>query len=397
VPRLVLTGRLLSAVFAFSFGTAAWSAVVVGRLVQVGEGALDLGSLFACCEVTRLPGVLLLPLASTRYGVARVARTGLLILPLLPLMTLLHPDRSWLATAFVLGAVPSMAVYVGLPALALGTAEHGREGPMLAWMALAGGAGGTLGPWAGGLLADRFGFQAGLLVLSVASCVALAALAGLQASRAEPEKSAPSTRPPLHGLLVLALSAALFASAADASAAALIPVQLFAAGLSLGEVGFVLSLGAAVAGIGLGLIGWVSRRWAPSRVVVVGLIVLGLGSLGGTPDAPMSPLLALTSGTMGLGNSAIRLGATLALAKHLGTQRAAHATSLIELVLLTGRMVGPLGLGQVAEHATPSDTFALIAILALAAPAGWLLWLVWMRVMRRSSRAAGAEAYSGIS
>jgi hypothetical protein len=73
--------RMLFVAFAVSFATAAWSAVVVGRLIQLGEGPADLGALFAVCEASRLPVLLVLPQIIGRFGAARVPGAALLGTP----------------------------------------------------------------------------------------------------------------------------------------------------------------------------------------------------------------------------------------------------------------------------------------------------------------------------
>src|SRR5437764_5216168 len=77
---------VLAAIFAFSLGSAAWSAVVAGRLTQDGAGTAVLGLLYALCEVSRLPAALLLPSVTLHHGARRVTQAGLLILLALPII-----------------------------------------------------------------------------------------------------------------------------------------------------------------------------------------------------------------------------------------------------------------------------------------------------------------------
>src|SRR6266446_9301203 len=83
---------VLMAIFAFNLGSAAWSAVVAGRLTQDGAGTAVLGVLYAVCEISRLPAALLLPSVTLRYGARRVTQFGLLVLILLPLIALTGLD-----------------------------------------------------------------------------------------------------------------------------------------------------------------------------------------------------------------------------------------------------------------------------------------------------------------
>src|SRR3977135_3835594 len=164
---------VLAAIFAFNLGSAAWSAVVAGRLTQDGAGTAVLGVLYAVCEISRLPAALLLPAVTLRYGARRVTQGGLLILLVLPLIALSGLGNGQVMLIFVLSALPAMAGYVGMPALVLGAAEAGRDGWSLAWLGLAGGAGGALGPWTGGLFADSFGLLPVLLLFAAGSALML--------------------------------------------------------------------------------------------------------------------------------------------------------------------------------------------------------------------------------
>jgi hypothetical protein len=381
--------RLASVAFVFSFGTAAWSAVVVGRLAQVGESPGGLGVLFALCEATRLPAALALPFVVARFGVGRVARVGLTALILLPWVAVAHVDAVWMQAAFVLGAAPSMAVYVGVPVVALRVAGAGREGPTLALLGLASGAGGTLGPWGGGWTADVLGTAAGLLLLAIACGVALVGLAGLRAEERVAGAAGGASLSSYTRVLWVALAAALFASAADAASAALVPLELVGLGLSLGHVGFILGAGAAVAGVGLTLLSWLSKRWQWRTVITVGMVVLALGSLAITPTALNAPLLAVGSGTIGLGASVARLGATLALLNQFGRERATHATSMVELALIGGRLVGAPGLGAVADESSTATAFTVITLVALAGIASAVAWRTWWRSPVGSRESSG--------
>src|SRR5258708_34064290 len=119
---------VLMAIFAFNLGSAAWSAVVAGRLTQDGAGTAVLGALYAICEISRLPAALLLPAVTLHYGARRVTQGGLLILLALPLIALSGFGNGRVMLIFIMSALPAMAGYVGLPALVLGPSTAGRDG-----------------------------------------------------------------------------------------------------------------------------------------------------------------------------------------------------------------------------------------------------------------------------
>src|SRR5438067_1811238 len=166
---------ILAAIFAFNLGSAAWSAVVAGRLTQEGVGTGVLGVLFAVCEISRLPAALLLPALTLHHGARRVTQVGLLVLVALPLIGLTGLETGQLMLIFVLSALPAMAVYVGMPALVIGASKPGRDGWSLALLGLAGGAGGALGPWVGGTVTDAFGVGPVLALFALGSALMLPA------------------------------------------------------------------------------------------------------------------------------------------------------------------------------------------------------------------------------
>src|SRR5260370_20539395 len=97
---------VLVAIFAFNLGSAAWSAVVAGRLTQDGAGTALLGALYAVCEISRLPAALLLPAITLHFGARRVTQAGLLTLLGLPLIALSGMNNGQLMLIFRLSALP---------------------------------------------------------------------------------------------------------------------------------------------------------------------------------------------------------------------------------------------------------------------------------------------------
>src|SRR5437773_2594783 len=139
---------------------------------------------------------------------------------------------------FSLGSGPCSAVVVG-------ASEPGRDGMSLAWLGLAGGAGGALGPWVGGSLADSFGILPVLLLFAATSAM----LIPVATFGVLPPRTAWSGWAVLagRGLPWQALAALGLASAADAGRAALVPSELVRPGEPLGDVGLLLTAGCAVA------------------------------------------------------------------------------------------------------------------------------------------------------
>src|SRR5437588_13055093 len=85
---------VLAAIFAFNLGSAAWSAVVAGRLTQDGAGTAVLGVLYAVCEISRLPAALMLPSITLRHCPRRATVFGLPALLAPPLIAVTSLETS---------------------------------------------------------------------------------------------------------------------------------------------------------------------------------------------------------------------------------------------------------------------------------------------------------------
>jgi MFS family permease len=354
---------VLAAIFAFNLGSSAWSAVVAGRLTQDGAGTAVLGVLFAVCEISRLPAALLLPALTLHHGARRVTQIGLLVLLALPLIALSGLGNAQLMLIFVLSALPAMAVYVGMPALVIGASTESRDGWSFAWMGLAGGAGGALGPWAGGLLADAGGVLPVLLLFAAGSALMLpvATFGELPPRSSWPGWTAIANRGlPWHALMALGL-----ASAADAGRAALVPGELVHQGQPLAGAGMLITGGAAVAGIGFLAFGRIADRHSAGRVLNLGLGVLVAGCFASALAVGWAPAFVVASSTLGMGASGTRLGAELALLAWLGRDRAAPAAALGETTILGGRALGAPAAGSLGDAYGGAYAFGAIGLAAL--------------------------------
>jgi MFS family permease len=385
---MVLLGRLrglnvgllsvLAAIFAFNLGSAAWSAVVAGRLTQEGAGTGVLGVLYAVCEISRLPAALLLPSATLRFGARRVTQGGLLVLLALPVIAFTGVGNGQIMLIFVLSALPAMAVYVGMPALVIGASRSGRDGWSLAWLGLAGGAGGALGPWAGGLLADASGIVP-VLLLFAAGCALMLPVATcgqLPARTPWPGWTTLVGR----GLPWQALAALGLASAADAGRAALVPNELVHPGQPLGDVGMLLTAGCAVAGLGFLAFGRLADRHSARRVVGAGVVVLVGGSFASALAVGFAPAFVVASSVLGMGASGTRLGAELALIGWLGRDRAGVAAALGETTVLGGRALGAPAAGGLGDAFGGAYAFGVIGFVALTiATLAAAFFFIWER------------------
>jgi Major Facilitator Superfamily len=368
---------ILAAIFAFNLGSGAWSAVVAGRLTQVGAGTAVLGVLYAVCEISRLPAALLLPTVTLRLGARRVTQAGLLVLLALPLIALTGLGNGQVMLIFVLTALPAMAVYVGMPALVIGASKAGRDGWALAWLGMAGGAGGALGPWTGGLIADSFGLAPVLLLFCAGSALMLpvATFGRLPARTAWTGWTVLAGR----GLPWLALAALGLSSAADAGRAALVPSELVHQGQPLAGAGMLLTAGCAVAGLGFLVFGRMADRLSAQHVVGAGVFILVAGSFASALAVGWAPAFVVASSVLGMGASGTRLGAELALIQWLGRDRTAVAAALGETTVLGGRALGAPAAGGIGDAYGGAYAFGAIGLAALLA-SGVLLVMAAIRL-----------------
>ncbi|HEY3058358.1 MAG TPA: MFS transporter [Chloroflexota bacterium] len=365
---------VLVAIFVFSLGSGAWSSVVAGRLTQDGASTSLLGILYAVCELVRLPAALLLPTVTLRHGARRVTQVGLILLLLLPLIALTGLDTPQLMLIFVLTALPAMAVYVGLPALVIGASDPGRDGMSLAWLGLAGGAGGALGPWVGGTLTDSFGVLPVLLVFAASSALLLpvATFGALPPRTAWQGWAVLAGR----GLPWKALAALGLASAADAGRAALVPSELVRTGQPLGDAGLLLTVGCAVAGFGFLAFGRLADKRSVNTVVSAGVAVLVCGSFLSALSTGWAPGFVVATAVLGMGASGTRLGAELALIGWVGRDRAAVAAALGETTILGGRALGAPAAGSFGTAYGGASAFWAIGLCSLLASAVLMLLAV---------------------
>jgi MFS family permease len=372
-------GPILLAIFAFNLGSGAWSAVVAERLTQDGAGTGLLGVLYAICELSRLPAALLLPALTVHHGARRITQIGLLMLMGLPLIGLSGLENNQLMAIFVLSALPTMAVYVGMPALVIGASKEGRDGWSLAWLGLAGGAGGALGPWIGGMLADAHGVAPVLAMFAGGSLLMLpvATFGVLPPRTAWPGWTALAGR----GLPWQALMALGLASAADAGRAALVPGELVHQGEPLAGAGMLLTAGAAVAGIGFLGFGRLADRQSATRILGLGVLVLVVGAFASALAVGWAPAFVVASSTLGMGASGTRLGAELALIGWLGRDRTAVAAALGETTVLGGRALGAPAAGSLGDAFGGAYAFGAIGMAALLA-SGVLMALTFIQLRK---------------
>jgi MFS family permease len=168
------------------------------------------------------------------------------------------------------------------------------------------------------------------------------------------------------GLVVLGMSAALAAGAANALGAFLVDSSV-GRGLSEAAAGLTLTLGSALCVTGRVVVGWVADRWERGHLAVVaGLLAVGTVGLG---LLAVDSLVALVIGVLlafGLGWCWPGLLAFAVV--RLRPHAPAAATSVTQTGVYAGAAAGPLGFGVLASHTSYGVAWMAAAIAeALAA------------------------------
>ena len=143
----------------------------------------------------------------------------------------------------------------------------------------------------------------------------------------------------------------------------------------------LLTMGAAVAGLGFLAFGRLADRQSATRIVALGVLVLVVGSFASALAVGWAPGFVVASSTLGMGASGMRLGAELALIAWLGRDRTAVAAALGETTVLGGRALGAPAAGSLGDAFGGAYAFSAIGTAALLA-SGVLLVMTIVRLRR---------------
>jgi MFS family permease len=152
-------------------------------------------------------------------------------------------------------------------------------------------------------------------------------------------------------------------------------------GQPLGDVGMMLTVGCAIAGIGFLVFGRMADKSSSRRVIGAGVMVLVIGSFAAALSTGWAPGFVLATSVLGMGASGARLGAELALIAWVGRDRTAVAAALGETTILGGRALGAPIMGTVGTAYGGASGFWAIGVSAMLASA--LLLLLAMITLKR--------------
>jgi cyanate permease len=168
------------------------------------------------------------------------------------------------------------------------------------------------------------------------------------------------------GLVVLGVSAALAAGAANALGAFLVDSSV-QRGLSEAAAGLTLTLGSALCVTGRLVVGWVADRWERGHLALVaGLLAVGTIGLALLAVDSLAALVVGVLLAFGLGWCWPGLLAFAVV--RLRPQAPAAATAVTQTGVYAGAAAGPLGFGILASHTSYGVAWVAAAVAeALAA------------------------------
>ncbi len=191
-PRALLSRPLLvfaACVALFHLANAAMLPLVAGEVTR-GAGSRANLVIAACIVAPQAVVALVSPWVGRKadgWGRRPVLLLGFAALPVRGVLLALGSDPSWIVAVQALDGISSAVFGVMLPLVASDLSRGtGRFSACMGLLGLAVGAGATLSTWLAGMVADRLGIPAALLVLAGAGCAALATILAMPETRGAP-------------------------------------------------------------------------------------------------------------------------------------------------------------------------------------------------------------------
>jgi len=356
---------------------------------QVGSTGVAAGALMGAYGLSRLLFNALSGVLADRFGVARSAILGLLLLAAVSVFGFLARSFIALLVAMAIqGAASSVFSTAAMTALVLKAGPQGR-GRALAWFQTALLLSMAIGPMIGGQLVDRFGAHAPFMVQAVVALLALGAVRAMpKAPPAAHQAAPPAFR--LGSLVGPALIvgglggfAAFFCRFGVAwNVVPVAAIQQFH--LSTGKLGWIIGVGTVANLIVAPVLGRLVDGWGakPTFITASLLNIAGLISLFAAPTIPMvwisTATVMLTTGVMIPAAGALALtnakphvmGRTMGLFRTVGESGMALGPVVVPAVSAAGGLSVLSGL----------VTCAAVSAIALAAAA-------WLPAQRRAALA----------
>ncbi len=191
-PRALLSRPLLvfaACVALFHLANAAMLPLVAGEVTR-GAGSRANLVIAACIVAPQAVVALVSPWVGRKadgWGRRPVLLLGFAALPLRGVLLALGADPAWIVAVQALDGISSAVFGVMLPLVASDLSRGtGRFSACMGLLGLAVGAGATVSTWLAGLVADRLGIGAALLVLAGAGAAAMATILAMPETRGAP-------------------------------------------------------------------------------------------------------------------------------------------------------------------------------------------------------------------
>ncbi|MDR7555548.1 MAG: MFS transporter [Armatimonadota bacterium] len=379
---------LFAALFLWTFGLGLYEQLVPIFARQLGASPVQLGTLFNLRYLGLAAGYLLGIVVADRWRRRTVIVASWVAATPVPLLLAAAPTHLWLLPGLLLYEV----TFFGLPAVHAFVAERVAPDRLASTFAAMGVVTSTaflVAPTLGGVVADRWGIRATLLL--AAACYLLSTAMVLQVRGAPPAPRAAHaavllTWTALRPLLPVLLLVAGPAVAVLAAAPFLTPFLREVRGLSLSEIGFLGSM-TAVGGVGLTAIGGrLGDRVGIVPALVGALLVYALGMAlhvyGPAALLPVASILRARAPAAALGQALVGAHAP---AEVLGRAFAVSG------MLAAGLAALGVVVGGYAYRADPVLPVVLAAGLAVAL-AGAVLWVRPVPAAAATARRQVAEA-----
>ncbi len=236
-----------------------------------------------------------------------------------------------------------------------------------------------VGPYPGGLLAERFGLSAPFLA-TAATAVLVTAIGWWMVPETRPvQAKMPSASTPApafarqmltllrgRGLLLVGLIALLNAVVRTGGLFALIPVLVTATlGLSIAEIGFAMMVGSVCGLVAAYPAGWLTDRFGRKLVIVPSTVITGL-SMVVFCVAPSYGWFIVASIVWNIGASIASSAPAAYVVDQAPPGQNAAAMSAYRMTADFGYIVGPLGLGLLADLTSPTTAVLTASAMLVA-------------------------------
>ncbi|MCU0577505.1 MAG: MFS transporter [Desulfobacterota bacterium] len=370
-----MPGRILILLSGITFVVLLGVGIVVPILPSyardMGASATQVGIMFSSFSLARIACNPLVGFLADRSELKRLMLVGLFLYSFIALLYVFADAPSQLITIRLFqGAASAFILPMAMSYVAL-IARKGEEGLFMGTFNMSLFLGMGAGPLLGGLITEHFGTRASFCSLSLLALIsAVTALMLLPPLRPKPQgrdsgrERGIARFTPMGGLLLFRTIVAL----GSGCLMSFLPLLGLARGISIAQVGFLISVNVFVSGI--------LQRWFGTLVsdrnryflIVAGSLISAL-ALTSLPLHHDFLLFLLVSVLMGLGSAMSLPAASVMAMEHGRTVGMASAMSVFEASRDVGMVLGPLLAGAVMDTLSIDMVFYVGGMVSLAGTA----------------------------